>query len=67
MPEPGDPIPHSFTRPGRCYRLVYSTQLQATHCSQPPAWKGPWQDATGRHWHVQACREHAPKWQGRKS
>src|ERR1019366_261750 len=62
MPQPGDPIPYSFSvRPRRCYRLVYSAQLQATHCRQPPAWKGIWKDAKGKSWYVEACREHAPK------
>ena len=42
-PRPGDPVPHSFiAQPGRCFRLVYSAQLQATHCRQEPGWIGRW-------------------------
>jgi hypothetical protein len=60
MPEPGDLIPYSFTAmPGRCCRLIYSPQLQATHCYQAPAWKGI--GTKGKSWYVEACTEHAPK------
>jgi hypothetical protein len=34
---------------------------------QQPAGKGVGKGATGRSWCVEACRKHAPKWQGRKS
>lgn len=61
-PQPGDLITAFSVQPGRCFKMVYSRQLQATHCRrQPPAWKGVWRDATGRSWYVEACREHAPK------
>jgi hypothetical protein len=60
MPEPGDLITAFVPQPGRCFRMVYSRQLQATHCRQPPAWKGQWRDAKGT-WYVEACRTHAPK------
>ena len=56
MPEPGDLITAFSPQPRRCFRIVYSEQLQATHCRQPPAWKGIWKDAKGRSHHVQACR-----------
>jgi hypothetical protein len=36
-------------------------QLQATHCYEPPAWKGIWPDRKGRSWYVEACAQHAPK------
>jgi hypothetical protein len=39
MPQPGDLITAFSPEPGRCFRLVYSRQLQATHCRQPPAWR----------------------------
>jgi hypothetical protein len=62
MPEPGDLLPYSFTAiPGRCCRMIYSPQLQATHCYQPPAWKGIWKDRKGKSWYVEACADHAPK------
>jgi hypothetical protein len=58
----GRPIPRSFTaQPGRCFRMVYSEQLQSTHCYEAPAWKGIWKDRKGRSWYVEACAEHAPK------
>ena len=40
MPEPGDLITAFSPQPGRCFRMVYSRQLQADHCRQSPAWKG---------------------------
>ena len=61
MPKPGDLIEAFSPQPGRCFRMVYSVQLQADYCRQPPAWKGQWQDVNGRWWYVEACREHAPK------
>ena len=57
--------PHHFmgraSQPGRCFRMIYDHKLQATHCRQPPAWKGVWRDAKGKSWYVEACRKHAPK------
>ena len=61
MPEPGDLHGGFFIAPGRCFRMVYSDQLQATHCYEKPAWKGVWRDAKGRSHYVEACRGHAPK------
>jgi hypothetical protein len=61
MPEPGDLIAAFSPQPGRCFRMVYSHQLQSDHCRGEPAWKGQWRDAKGRSWYVEACREHAPK------
>jgi hypothetical protein len=63
MPRPGDLVPHSFAPlPGRCHKLIYSPQIQAMHCPDPPAWKGIWKDRKGRSWYVEACAEHAPSW-----
>jgi len=62
MPEPGDLIAAFSPQLGRCFRMVQSVQLQATHCRGEPAWKGIWRDrGGGRSWYVEACREHAPK------
>jgi hypothetical protein len=61
MPEPGDLIAAFSPQPVRCFRMVQSVHLQATHCRQEPAWKGLWRDRTGKSWYVEACREHAPK------
>jgi hypothetical protein len=64
MPLPGDLHPGFFVSSGRCFRMIFSDQLQADHCYERPAWKGPWRDAKGRTWYVEACREHAPKLKG---
>jgi len=61
MPEPGDLMAAFSPHPGRCFRMVQSRLLQATHCYKPPAWNGQWRDAKGRSWYVEACREHAPR------
>ena len=34
-------------------------QLQTTHLSGAPAWKGVWRDRTGKTWYVEACGQHA--------
>ncbi len=61
MPVPGDLHRGFFKAPGRCFRMVYSDQLQATHCYEKPSWKGVWRDAKGKSHYVEACRGHAPK------
>jgi hypothetical protein len=61
MPQPGDLISAFSVQPGRCFRMIYSRQLQATHCRQPPAWKGAWKDAKDKSRYLEACRDHAPK------
>ena len=48
--EPGNIITAFSPQPGRCFRMVYSVQLQADHCRQPPAWKGQWRDVKGHWW-----------------
>jgi hypothetical protein len=61
MPQPGDMVPHAFSvRPGRCFRMVYSAQIQAAHCEGAVVWRGRWRDATGRAHVVEACAEHGP-------
>jgi len=61
MPEPGDLIAAFSPQSGRCFRMVQSQQLQATHCGRELEWKGIWTDRKGRGWYVEACRQHAPK------
>ena len=61
MPAPGELIEAFSPQPGRCFRMVYSRQLQSTHCRGEAAWKGLWTDRKGASWYVEACREHAPK------
>jgi hypothetical protein len=46
-PKSGDLHRGFFIAPGRCFRMIYSAQLQATHCYEPPAWKGIWKDRLG--------------------
>ena len=61
MPEPGGLITAFSPQPGRCFRVVYSVQLQADHCRQAPAWKGIWTDARGRVGRSKSCRLYAPR------
>jgi len=61
MPETGDLIEAFSPQPRRCFRMVQSVQLQATHCYAPPAWKGVRRDRTGASWSVEACLRHAPR------
>ena len=41
LPHPGHVRPGFTVEPGRCWRLIYSSQLQATHCSEAPTGTGP--------------------------
>jgi len=61
VPEPGEPCPGFIAEPSRCFRMVQSRQLHATHCREVPAWKGIWTDRKGNGWYIKACREHALK------
>jgi len=45
-------------RPDGCFRLVSDTAGRPSHCLQPPAWSGTFQDSQGKRWHVQACEGH---------
>jgi hypothetical protein len=59
MPQPGDPCPGFIAEAGRCWQNVYSSQLQATHCPEPPAWTGRWRSPKGDRWFmVWACPDH---------
>jgi hypothetical protein len=51
---PGDALTGFFVQEGRCFRMVASGQIQATHCYQPPAWKGIWKDRKGKSHYVEA-------------
>ena len=58
-PAPGEPSPGFIAEPGRCWRMVYSHQLQATHCREAPAWTGRWFSPKGDRWfQVWACPGH---------
>ena len=48
MPHPGDNSPGFFVAPGRCFRMIYSAQLQSTHCYEPAPWRGRLVDAKGK-------------------
>ncbi|HWE67534.1 MAG TPA: hypothetical protein VG298_12920 [Acidimicrobiales bacterium] len=64
-PSPGDAIIAFSCQPGRCYQMVLSDQLQATHCTQSVSWRGRWADTRGS-WHrVEACEQHADGVEGR--
>src|ERR1019366_6191863 len=40
-------------------RLIYSPQLQSTHCYEPARWRGRWKDVKGKMHRVWACDGHA--------
>ena len=50
MPEPGEVCPGFVAERGRCWRMVYSQQMQATHCSEAPTFTGRWFIPTGDRW-----------------
>ena len=59
MPEPGDPCPGFIAELGRCWQMVYSRQMQATHCQDSPTWTGRWFSPRGDRWfRVWACPDH---------
>jgi hypothetical protein len=49
-----------FLLRGRCFRIMKSGTGLTTHCDGPVVWKGPWRDAKGEIWIVEACVEHKP-------
>lgn len=64
MPRPGDLSPGFMVQEGRCFRLIYSAQLQSTHCCEPAPWRGRWKDGKGRVHSVWACEGHAGELEG---
>jgi hypothetical protein len=55
---PRDTLNGFFVQEGRCFRLIASRQIQATHCDEPAAWRGQFTDAKGKvHW-VWSCERH---------
>ena len=59
MPEPGDRCEGFMAEPARCWRMVYGSQLQATHCRETPSWTGRWFSPRGdRWWRVWSCPDH---------
>jgi hypothetical protein len=59
MPKPGDPCPGFIAEPGRSWQMIYSHQLRATHCIEPPSWSGRWFTPSGDRWfRVWACDDH---------
>jgi hypothetical protein len=55
----GDNCPGFMAEPGRCWRMVYDHNLQATHCIERPSWTGRWFSPKGdRWWRVGACPDH---------
>jgi hypothetical protein len=64
MPRPGDTITGFFVQEDRCFRMVYSEQLQATHCYQAVEWRGRSTGAKGKVHRVWACAGHASVLEG---
>jgi len=59
IPQPGQPCPGFVAKSGQGWRMLYSGQLQATHCHQRPAWTGRWFSPRGDRWfRVRACPDH---------
>ena len=59
MPQPGDVCPGFLADPPRCWRMVYSPQLQADHCRTPVDWTGRCRSPKlDRWWIVGACDAH---------
>ena len=57
-PQPGDVHPGFICEPGRCWRLVNTSQLQ-TDCAEQPTWTGRWRSPRGDGWWVVwACPDH---------
>jgi hypothetical protein len=48
MPLSSDPLPGFFVAPSRCFRLIYSPQLQSNHWGAPVKWRGRYMDARAR-------------------
>ena len=59
MPQPGDPCPGLMADAGRCWRMVYDHNLQATHCANTPSWSVRWFSLRGNpRWRLSACADH---------
>src|SRR5580704_7043309 len=59
MPQPGEVCPGFMAQPNRCWRMVYSHTMQATHCREPANWTGRWfTPKSDRWWRVWACERH---------
>ena len=55
---PGDALMGFFVQEGRCFRMIASPQIQATHCDEPAPWRGRFTDATGKVHRVWSCEDH---------
>jgi hypothetical protein len=56
---PGDTLTGFFVAEGRCFRMVASRQIQATHCDETVRWRGRFTDTAGRVHRVWSCERHA--------
>ncbi len=53
------PMRRFICQPGECWQMVYSRQMQATHCTETVRWTGRWRSPKGdRWWRVWACDDH---------
>jgi hypothetical protein len=55
---PGDTLTGFFIQEGRCFRIIASSQIQATHCADPAPWRGRFTDTTGKMHRVWSCERH---------
>ncbi len=56
---PGDTLNGFFVQERRCFRMIASLQIQATHCDEPAVWRGRFTDAKGKIHRVWSCTRHA--------
>jgi hypothetical protein len=45
---------------GHCFSIIKTDAGHPTYCDEPVVWKGPWRDANGEVWIVEACGLHMP-------
>jgi hypothetical protein len=57
--QPGQVLNGFFVQQGRCFRMIASPQIQATHCDEPASWRGGFTDANGKIHRVSSCEGHA--------
>ena len=59
MRSPSDVCPGFIVQPERCWRMVCSAQMQATHCRGATTFTGRWRSPKGdQWWRVWACEHH---------
>ena len=51
----GELVRPGFVQEGRCFRMVYLDELQATHCYEATGWRGRFTVAKGKVHRMWAC------------